>query len=369
MAQLVPRIDTTLAVVLVGFRAVAAVWLSVLAALALAGDDDPRSAVVISAIVIAWLLTALTGLIVRRRPQLLLAWPWLAIDLAGGAWTLAAPLFDGSADSFNYAGGFPASSLLLWAFVKGVPGGLAATGVFFTIITATGEYSANGKVTTTIIYLAMGLVVGWGVGLLQRNERLRIEAEMALAEERTATARATERAEMAARIHDSVLQTLALIQRRAHDPAEVATLARRQERELRDSLFGTGRSDSLMGALADMVVEVEALHGVRVNLVTVGEARLDGDIEALLLASREALTNAAKFSGGQEVSVYAEVGAEELKVFVRDRGPGFDPAAIPGDRKGIAESIVARMERHGGEARFASSDQGTEVELTLPRER
>ncbi len=188
--------------------------------------------------------------------------------------------------------------------------------------------------------------------------------------ERTARIRADERAEVAARVHDSVLQTLALIQRHAEEPRQVASLARRQERELRGWLYGAGPTpgDSLAGALAAAAAEIEELHGVRVELASGGDCPLTGEVNAIVLAAREAMGNAAKFSGTDEISVYAEADDERASVFVRDRGAGFDRAAVPADRRGLAESIEGRMARAGGTATIVSSPgSGTEVELTLPR--
>ncbi|HEX3317161.1 MAG TPA: ATP-binding protein [Solirubrobacteraceae bacterium] len=190
-----------------------------------------------------------------------------------------------------------------------------------------------------------------------------------LAAERAERIRSQERAELAAHLHDSVLQTLALVQQRADDPRTVATLARRQERELRDWLRGrtpTARRDSLAAALESVAEEVEEAHGVRIDVVAVGDRRLDERSEALVAATREALTNAAKFAGEAPVSVYAEVTPERVQVFVRDRGPGFRLDAVPPDRRGVRESIVGRMARHDGIAAVHTSPgAGTEVELTL----
>lgn len=191
-----------------------------------------------------------------------------------------------------------------------------------------------------------------------------------LTTERTERIRLQERAEVAARIHDSVLQTLALIQRHAGDPVRVATIARRQERELRRWLYGSGVSDaeSLVAALADTAADVEELHGVPVELATAGDTRLDDGTRQLVLAAREAMTNAAKFSGAAEIAVYAEVGADTVSVFVRDRGAGFDRTTVAPDRRGIAESIEGRLERAGGTATIVTAPgAGTEVELRLLR--
>jgi signal transduction histidine kinase len=191
-----------------------------------------------------------------------------------------------------------------------------------------------------------------------------------LAAERAERIRSQERAELAAHLHDSVLQTLALVQRRAGDPREVAALARRQERELRAWLAG-GRpepADSLAGSLEAAAAEVEETHGVPVEVVAVGDAPLDERGAALVAAAREALVNAAKFAGAEPVSLYAEVGPDRAEVFVRDRGPGFDLAAVPQDRRGVRESIVGRMRRHGGRAQVHTAPGGgTEVELVMER--
>jgi signal transduction histidine kinase len=191
-----------------------------------------------------------------------------------------------------------------------------------------------------------------------------------LSAERTERIRSQERAEVAAHLHDSVLQTLALMQKRVDDPREVAALARRQERELRAWLNGRRASGDATVALALEAVagEVEEAHGVPVEVVAVGDAPLDERAQALVAAAREALVNAAKFAPDGPVALYAEVDQERIEVFVRDRGPGFDPAAVPADRRGVRESIVGRMERNGGRAVVHSAPgAGTEIELVLER--
>jgi signal transduction histidine kinase len=171
-----------------------------------------------------------------------------------------------------------------------------------------------------------------------------------------------ERAEVAAHLHDSVLQTLALVQKKADDPAQVAALARRQERELRAWLSGrTERRGNLVDALERIAGEIEEAHGVAVEVVASGDRPVS---EPLCAAAREAMTNAAKHGGGDTVSVFVEVGEDATRVFVRDRGPGFEPQRIPEHRRGVRESIVGRMERNGGGARIgAAPGGGTEVEL------
>jgi signal transduction histidine kinase len=203
---------------------------------------------------------------------------------------------------------------------------------------------------------------------------LRIARDLVL--ERQARARAEERSDMAAHLHDSVLQTLALIQRRADQPQQVIQLARAQERELRSWLFdglppgsADGQGMTLAGGVRLIQQEVEAQHGITVEAVTVGDCELDDDLNALLAAAREATVNAAKWSAAPTVALFAEVEPAEVVLFVRDRGRGFDPAAVPGDRKGLAESIRARVARHGGSVTIRSAPgEGTEVSLSMPRD-
>jgi signal transduction histidine kinase len=181
---------------------------------------------------------------------------------------------------------------------------------------------------------------------------------------------------MAAAIHDSVLQTLALIQRSSGDAREVTRLARAQERELRAWLFEArppGSFDAsavttLAQGVAVIESEVEESHGVPVASVVVGDCPLTGGLRALLAAGREATVNAAAWSGATTVSLYVEVEPARVSFFVRDRGRGFDPGAVGGDRRGISDSIRARMNRHGGTADIRSAPgRGTEVELVMPR--
>jgi signal transduction histidine kinase len=197
-----------------------------------------------------------------------------------------------------------------------------------------------------------------------------------LAAERQARVRAEERAEMATRVHDSVLQTLAMIQRSAGQPQKVAQLARRQERELRAWLFegrppgsfGEGGPATLAAGVGLIEQEVESAHDVAVDAVTVGDCALDDDLRALLLAGKEATVNAAKWSGAPSVSLFVEVEPSRVSMFVRDRGVGFEPEAVAGDRRGISESMRARMARRGGSVTIRSAPgAGTEVELSVPR--
>ena len=234
-----------------------------------------------------------------------------------------------------------------------------AAGIVF--LQATGALSAARDVLLSVLVavVVLGVIFApWIVRLVR-----------SLTSERAERIRSQERAEVAAHLHDSVLQTLAMVQRRAGDPQEVAAIARRQERELRAWLASRpapGAAARLAPALEAAATEVEERYGVPVEVVVVGDGDLDAAVEAIVAAAREAMTNAAKFGAGSPVDVYAESSDGRTQVFVRDRGPGFDPERLPADRRGVRESIVGRMERHGGRAAITSSaGAGTEVELLL----
>ncbi|HEX6247977.1 MAG TPA: PspC domain-containing protein [Nocardioidaceae bacterium] len=193
-----------------------------------------------------------------------------------------------------------------------------------------------------------------------------------LGEEREARVRSQERADVAAHLHDSVLQTLALIQKHADDERAVARLARAQERDLRAWLYGDSAATdtSLAGALRAAAAEVEDAHGTPVEVVTVGDTELGEEARPVVLAAREAMVNAARHSGADKVDVYAETGADRVELFVRDRGKGFDLEAVPDDRLGVRRSIIDRVQRHGGSAEVRSRPgEGTEVRLSMPLSR
>lgn len=225
-----------------------------------------------------------------------------------------------------------------------------------------GALSAGGDaalaVVTVVVVLALVLAPLW-VRLGRR-----------LADERAERIRSQERAEVAAHLHDSVLQTLAMMQKHSDDPREVSTLARRQERELRDWLSGnTGaeRDASLAGALEAVAAEVEEQHGVPIDAVTVGDRPLDERGLAMTGAAREAMVNAVRYAGEDgPVRMFAEITPKSAQVFVRDRGPGFELDRVPDDRRGVRDSILGRMKRNGGRAEVRSeAGEGTEVELTM----
>lgn len=271
--------------------------------------------------------------------------------------------------------GLGISDAVLWPAALAVAGVLIARGhagarfvvgllvvalaIVLFVDTNVGDTGGGAALESSAVAIALLLVIGpWAWRLAAERDA-----------ERTERIRSQERSEMAARVHDSVLQTLALVQREAGDPKRVAALARRQERELRSWLYPGAREEGagLSGAMDAAATEVEELHGIRVEIVQTGDVPLDERVDALVLASREAMANAARHSGADEVSTFVDVDDDQIAVYVRDRGSGFDPDEIPAGSHGITESIRGRMDRVGGTVTLTSSPTGTEVELRLRR--
>ncbi|WP_282688475.1 MULTISPECIES: ATP-binding protein [unclassified Streptomyces] len=248
--------------------------------------------------------------------------------------------------------------------------GVALVGLGLAVfLVVRGSAAQFGNVLTAAIAVLTGIFLLAGPYLVRMTQDL--------SEERLMRIRAQERAEVAAHVHDSVLHTLTLIQRNADDAGEVRRLARAQERELRNWLYnpeGTGKDEddepeTLAEAVKRAAAEVEDKHGVPLEVVVVGDCPLDEKLSAQMQAAREAMVNAAKYGGeGGAVQVFAEVEGRTVFVSVRDRGPGFDLDEVPGDRMGVRESIIGRMQRNGGTARLRSvPGGGTEVELEMER--
>jgi signal transduction histidine kinase/phage shock protein PspC (stress-responsive transcriptional regulator) len=340
-----------------------------------AGDADPVATAAFGAVVLGCLLAVRA---VGLWPGDVVVWP-LAAALAGLAllamrtapadgattelpeWSLLRRLPPDAADALAVLVGTRRGAL-----ARALAGAACmVTGVAAFIVTTDSWRALRAALVAGVaVLVGLALVVGpWLVRLAH-----------ALVAERRERIRADERAEVAAHLHDSVLQTLALVQRRAADPREVVRLARLQERELRAWLLGgdtraAAAGDSLGAVLEGLAAEVEVEHGVPIEVVRVRDCPAEG-LDPLLAAAREAMVNAAQHSGAGRVSVYLEVEPDRATVFVRDRGRGFDPAAVADDRGGLRNSITGRMARAGGSATVRSSPgEGTEISLELPRVR
>ncbi len=273
-------------------------------------------------------------------------WPVVVVGIGVGVvvWQVQPQLEATRTEAFRIAAGIIVVGAGITALIAG--------NVSFEVI-------RSSLLATTLVLGGVALIVGPWIAVLMRDRT----------EERRRRLHADARADMAAHLHDSVLQTFALIQR-TDDPSVIAQLARQQERELRRWLYADSDDPSattLKNSVDRVAAMVEDRFDVAVETVVVGDIALDTSLEALMGAMGEAATNAAKWSGCAQVSVYAELEDDGVRVFVRDTGTGFDPEAVAEDRLGVKESIVGRMERVGGVVDIRSSHgTGTEVELFVP---
>jgi signal transduction histidine kinase len=232
---------------------------------------------------------------------------------------------------------------------------LGVAGIYFGAAGLAGLFVLVGVGAVALALLATPVLIAG----LARADRGRVSA-----------AREDERQRMAAHLHDSVLQTLAMVQRQAHDPAAVARLARLQEHELRAWMAGESElgSETLGAAILEAVAEVERDHGAVVEVTALGDRALDGPARALAAGAREALRNAARHAEGASVYVFAQASSDRAEVFVRDEGPGFDLGSVPTERRGVRDAIVGRMASVGGQATVDSRPgEGTEITLRIGR--
>lgn len=308
------------------------------------------------------------------RPGRLTSWLLVALAIAGAGVSLTLTTGFGLA-TFIPVAIVGIGVLMVWiAYDRGLE---SSTNIF--IITTGGVLVLSAIVVVVMnwdghanFFAALATVILTLLGVAALGVPLWVRLWDQLGQERAEKAAADERAEIASRLHDSVLQTLALIQKRADDPTEVARLARGQERELRQWLFDSQdktpqTTGTVFTSLERACGEVEDLYGLRIVPVTVGgDEPLTDETHAAVLAAREALVNVAKHAGVDTADVYAEILLGELNIFVRDRGCGFDPDNIPNGHHGLTESVHGRVERAGGTVRIKSEiGEGTEVAITM----
>jgi signal transduction histidine kinase len=363
------QLETTLLAITTGFRLFAAGWLAILAAVVLAGDEKADRPVIVWATLAAvavWVLVATA--IAKWRPTWVSTWVFVVIEILLSSFTVIA---GDTAGSVGFAGGYPLVGVFTAIYAKGTTGGIVAgSALFVTQLSLLGAVRSDiaSRVSFLISYL---FTAAAGIGIaavLRASDRRRTEAEERMAAAENERARAEAKTEMTVHLHDSVLQTLALIQRDADTSDQSKRLARTQERELRAWLYqghdGTQPSGFTDG-LTTMTASVEDLTGVRIETVTVSDRTLDDRLRALLAAAREATMNAAKHAGVADISVFGEVSEHGVSVYVKDRGVGFDTNTASAGR-GIPDSILARMERHDGVVSIRSElGKGTEVILTM----
>lgn len=360
-------VDATLRRIVALFRAMGWAWMLMLVILTLLRDPDARGTIVVGAAGVATVWTVVTLWAAQGKGPLGARW-FDAIDLGIAVVVGLASTAAGAADLFH--GGYPMSSLAVLAFGGGLPltliGGAILGGEQVTVhvVDGRGLLPAVGSVT----FVVFGILIGWGFDAVRRQERVRLELEGELDAARESRVRQDERIDLANRLHDSVLQTLTVLRRNADDPDRVRFLARRQERRLRQTIseYRSPYASSARAALQAVCDEIEDVHRVEIDSIVRGDADMNGACAAVLAATREALTNAAKHAGVDVIDLYAELAPQALEVFVRDRGRGFDVATT--DRVGgIGHSVRQRMADVGGMAVIRSRvGKGTDVRLRWP---
>lgn len=367
-------LESTLLWITTGYRLFSAVWLSILGIVVVASEstDVERPAIVTVTVVgvVGWAVLATGSRI--RTPALARSWGFVAVDLAIGAWTVMAGTVAGT---IQFAGGYPLAGAFAAIYAFSTTGGVVGAAVLTAagLVPLLGQGQGLSQEVANAIAFLFSVGAATGVAAtLRASDRRRVEAEAALARERAERVRAEEHAEVAAHLHDSVLQTLALIQRDSSATPDIKGLARHQERELRGWLFPDQATSSLSPggfreALLAACAEAEDVGSTKVEVVVVGDT--GAPTETIVKAAGEAIRNAQAHSGAELISVYGEVDDDEVLVFVKDRGLGFDTTAVDPSRHGVRESIVGRMDRSGGSAEIISSPgAGTEIRLRLPIE-
>lgn len=354
------------------FRVLGLVWMALLVILGVTSPSGSlgyigRPGIALGALAVAILWTGVTFWAGRsdariRSPVFSLA-DWLVVALIG-----AASPFADTSELFH--GGFPMSWPVVAAYSGGLrwslPGAIGLGLEQFLVRIGMGR-GVSGS-AFAIVFPFIALVAGWGFDKLREHSLLRSEAEMRLAEALSEQARLEERAELANRLHDSVLQTLHAIRVEASDPDQVRYLARRQERELRRTIeqFLSSHRESFRVALLEARDEVEDMHGVVIDAVVKDDLPLDKSLRSAIEAAREAMLNAARHSGADTIDVYSEAAGGVVTVMVRDRGDGFEPEPALARGHGLAKSMIGRMEAVGGSVVITSSPgEGTEVTIRV----
>ena len=365
-------VDRTLTRVVILMRLLGWAWMVILILVAMfTAEPEPDIPILVGALVLGTAGTGLT-LIAAKRGFLGEIW-YVVLD---GAIALLLVSAGWLAGTDFISGGYPASWLFIVAFATNFRAtiviGAIAAGVFalLHLVMDLDQTRLFGSVQ----FLVVAVVVGWAFEALRERDRLRIhaeeeraQAEADLARERERSMRLEERSQIARRLHDSVLQTLKLISDTSEDPAEVRYLARVQERDLRQTIneYQSQHEDSFRARLLDVRATVEDRFRVEIEQVIRDDAEMNDALRAVVAATSEALNNAARHSGTQQIDLFSEIRDGVAQVNVRDRGVGFDPETV--SRGGLVDSIVNRVEAAGGTAQVRSAPgKGTEVEIRVP---
>lgn len=358
-------LESTLRKMVVVFRVLGLVWMLILVATTLAVDPPPRLWILWASVALAIAWTLLTWYMARFQPAAMAGLTWFGLDTVAMLLIGAASVASGAGELFH--GGLPLSYVFVGALVGGLPGSLVAATLLAVeqfavhVVAELGAVRAAGSV----IFFVVAAIVGWTFDKLRDYDIERKAAQEALTEERYARAVQEERGALADRLHDSVLQTLHAIRIGADDPNQSRYLARRQERELRRVIeqFRSPYERSFRASLLEVRDDVEDTHRVVVEAVIRDDASLNEPLSAAIDAAREAMANAAKHSGSEQIALFAEFKGDDASIHVRDSGRGFADADI----RRVQTRLAERVERVGGLVEVESDGNGTEVTIKVSR--
>jgi signal transduction histidine kinase len=363
----VPSVNDTLRRIVVVFRVLGWLWMSLLVLTTVITDPNANRTVVIGAEALATVWTLATIWAARTPGIMGSRWFWL-VDGGVALLVASASFIAGAEDLFH--GGYPISWLAVAAYAQGLPGSLGASLVLASQQVIGFLVEGRRSMVATIgsaVFIVFGVILGWTFDTLRRNDAERRAAEQRLEEARADRARQEERVALANQLHDSILQTLHIIRTDADNPDRVRYLARREERSMYRMIseFASPYEDGFRSSLFAARDDVEDLYPVEIRAVVRDDAAITAELTAVVDATREAMTNAARHSGDSVLDLYAEISESCVRVYVRDRGVGFDPSvAHPGH--GVTHSIRERVAAVGGTAAISSTPgTGTEVEISL----
>ena len=360
----VPKIEATLVQLVLFVRILGFVWMTLLVVVTWFTDSDANLVVVALAEIAAAAWTVVT-IVASRNPATMRTWQFVILDGAVALFVASASFLAGASELFH--GGYPISWLAVAAFAGGMRLAVAAAVVLALDQIVGFMLTDRSLVATTgaFVFIVYAVIFGWTIDTLRRNDARRRAAEHALETERTERALEAERLALANELHDSVLQTLQVIRTDADDADRVRYLVRSEERSI-DRMINRYRHPGPAGFEAAILAvrdEIEDLHGVEIRTVIRDDVPLTPPVAVAVDATREALTNAARHSGAQIVNLYSEAHDDSVRVFVRDRGVGFDPITVE-EGRGMRHSLRERMEDAGGTLHITSTPGlGTEVEI------
>ncbi|HEX6147627.1 MAG TPA: hypothetical protein VF083_12670 [Acidimicrobiia bacterium] len=360
-------LEATLRRMVVVFRFLGLIWMLILVAVTLLREPPPRVWIVWASVGLATFWTLLTWIVAKTQPRFMAGWWWFSLDTVSMLAIGAASVASGANELFH--GGLPLSLVFTGALLGGLPGSLIAAvllGVEQFLVHVIADLGAV-RAAGSVIFFVVGAIVGWTFDKLRDYDLARQAAQDELAREHAAVALHEERAVLADRLHDSVLQTLHAIRMGADDPGQSRYLARRQERELRRNIeeWRSEFRESFRASLLAVRDEVEDTHRVEIEAVIRDDAQINPSLTAAVEAAREAMANAAKHSGSRNISLYSEFANGEAHIHVRDSGSGFVNDA---QKNRVRERLARRLESVGGLIEIDTApESGTEIKITVEK--